>query len=581
MGGAKSKLEGEDKALVKNEPTSLSLSKRGYVSVPKEVVKTTSLTSLDLSSNAIAKLKPDLSPLVKLRVLDIQRNSLEDLPAAIAKLTALTDLNLAFNPVREIPQVVSKLPALADLKIGFNGVGKSNAAALIRAQGKKGKALFIVKPALFDPAKSSLPKSLTSLSLPGLGLRTLPDSLANCSRLVVLNVGANSFATVPACVSKLASLTSFSVAKNKIEDLPDALGTLPLTKLKLDSNPLTSLPEDIRSAPADIVCIYLRKRSGLPDPAASKAPSDEPAANVAGADEAGPQAMANGDDAGGVGSAPVRGAGTIEAGSDEADGEDVDALVDRVEEILDADAAAAANNDNEHDDYWALDGGAGEAEGLGEAEAEAEAEEAGEGEAWEFADEDGDESELAEVAAASFASAASGQADDDGESESSFNWAEVASKEEKSGTAEGERAVTPDADTTRELVAYHEHEPTPPPRQQSSSSGVEVSEASRRESAALYALREQPSFVHEARSRDALDDGRKRPTGLFPPRRRLVDEPLPSLALERSFGGGALTSGSPTRPPMRLSPAPERIRIPGEHVLIRTSPSRDPYAPRR
>ena len=583
MGGGKSKLSKEDAAVVESKPTSLNLSKRGYKTIPKTVTKATTVTSLDLSKNELAKVKPSLAGLTGLTDLNLASNDLTELPPDLAKNSKLQVLNLAFNPLRAIPPVVQHLPHLADIKIGFTTSGKGKAAVKLKGEAtsaatkrakaakdgkklkKEPKPLFVVDPELFNPAKSSLPASLTSLALPGCALRDFPTSILNCKRLTSLSLGANQFNSLPPDLGSLTNLTSLNLAQNRLTDLPDQLGHLTaLTTLKLDGNPLTKLPEDIRTAPPDIVLSYLRSRGGIPEPP-SPVLSD-PAAGV-------------GDNAGDDDDVDVG----------DVDVEDVDKLAERVEDMLNADT-----------EDWLLDG-FGEGEGEGEGEDGSESFKFGselEDEEYDDIDDDADAGTDADIVGI-------GGSVDEEESSTDFLFpATSVSTVAGDGDETTGVGMQPSVSFAFDFADSDEDTTLAPSASRASAASsadltrredsfdritiLDVSDATRAEASLLYADAPTPSFVHSDSARSALHDepgGDRQPIGLFPPRKRISSAPLPDdMVSDASSSGMYLrydTAEPGRRQPLRLSPDPDPFVLPNARVLIRAEPARDPYAPRR
>ena len=561
--------------MVETQPSSLNLAGRKYKTIPKAVTKATTVSSLNLSKNELAKVKPSLAGLTSLTELNLASNDLTELPPDLAKNSKLKDLNLAFNPLREIPPVVSKLPMLGVLKIGFVTSGKGKAASKLKNEATAGaakrakaakegkkvkkepKPVFVVEPGVFDPAKSSLPKSLTSLALPGCALREFPGSILNCKGLVSLSLGANQFTSLPPELgSSLTNLTSLNLAQNRLSDLPNELGHLTsLTTLKLDGNPLTKLPEDIRTAPPDIVLSYLRTRGGIPEPRVGAA------AGVGGEEDG------DGD------------------GEEDVDLDDVDELAERVEDMLNADT-----------EDWLADGfGEGEGEGEGEGGFGSESFVFGSGlEDGEYDDDDDDEVVIDDdeedededeedessdfLFPATSVSTVAGQGDETTgvgmQPSVSFAFDFAESEDDTTTTTGFPGSVASSADMTRREDSFDRI------------TILDVSDATRAEASLLYADAPTPSFVHSDSARSALHDevgGSRQPMGLFPPRKRISASPLPedNGAREEGMYLRYDTAEPGRRQPLRLSPDPEPFVLPNARVLIRAEPARDPYAPRK
>ena len=106
--------------------TSLNLSGKGLLEIPKEVFECTNLRKLNLSSNEISRIPLNIQKLRKLEVLDIANNKLSQLQSGIFKLKKLKRLVLANNDIKSIPTQISNLLELEVLMLQNNKIKNLN-----------------------------------------------------------------------------------------------------------------------------------------------------------------------------------------------------------------------------------------------------------------------------------------------------------------------------------------------------------------------------------------------------------------------------------------------------------------------
>ena len=98
-----------------------------------------------------------------------------------------------------------------------------------------------------DGELSSL-TNLTTLSVVGNELESLPESLSNLTKLTSLDVSDNDFGVFPEVVCSLTQLTSLGVKGNELESLPESLSNLTkLTSLDVSDNVFGVFPEVVCS----------------------------------------------------------------------------------------------------------------------------------------------------------------------------------------------------------------------------------------------------------------------------------------------------------------------------------------------
>ena len=138
-----------------DEITGLSLFNCGLNTLPREILKITSLKNLAFRRNNLETLPKNVGFLSNLEYLDLRLNNLEKLPPAIGLLLKLKNLNLSSNNLVEIPDPIGELLMLKNLNLRNNK------------------------------------------------LKNLPECIENLTCLEILNLKANYWIEMPECIKKL------------------------------------------------------------------------------------------------------------------------------------------------------------------------------------------------------------------------------------------------------------------------------------------------------------------------------------------------------------------------------------------
>lgn len=207
--------------LHKTQITALSLryNKNKFDRFPEEIFEFPALTTLDLSSNEIVTIPESIGQLTALTTLELSSNKITTIPESIGQLTALTSINLRYNKITMLPEsFFSLIPRLSLLMMG-----RSYKNQIVRSP---------------DGA-------IIELDLSNVGLETLPESIANLSKLQKLDLSENILTTLPVSffglVSQLSVLLLGKSSDNRIVHSSNGA----LIKLDLSGVGLKSLHENI------------------------------------------------------------------------------------------------------------------------------------------------------------------------------------------------------------------------------------------------------------------------------------------------------------------------------------------------
>ncbi len=259
----------------------LELNGRGLNEIPEEVFALTDLKDIDLSGNELRSIPERLWDLPNLRSVNLIGNPVEILPD---RPGLFVDVPIYLRCGKQID------PKNIALVIGLD-TSQEDADSLI-AELRRTRSLRRLTIGEWNlrigedhpepgPAIRKILDSLAnwdfleSLSLRGLWLGAVPESVRQLQRLKDLRLDALGLRDLPDWIGQL-DLESFSVIDNKLSAVPDSFRNLGhLKSLNLHWNPLDQIPKvifdlvslkwlgmircDIREVPADILRLHRLK----------------------------------------------------------------------------------------------------------------------------------------------------------------------------------------------------------------------------------------------------------------------------------------------------------------------------------
>lgn len=202
----------------------LCLNFRVPFSLPKEIGKLTQLVNFKLSGNSLESLPEEIANLNSLRIFDVSNNDLRYLPKEFFKLDKLGKLRVDNNKLEVLPKLPQTINHLA---ISYNP--------------KLSKSVN-----WFESISYLL--SLSQLELRGCNITSWPKGIELLVSLRILDIGDNKIPNIGASFcTQVTSLTKLLIDQNQLTTLPDQIGSLTsLSTLNLKQNNILELPLSFR-----------------------------------------------------------------------------------------------------------------------------------------------------------------------------------------------------------------------------------------------------------------------------------------------------------------------------------------------
>lgn len=200
----------------------LSLSMNRFTIIPEPVFYlSTSLATLELPSNELTEISEKIALLVNLTRLDISSNHITTLPDEIGSLTNLVYLRARANKIATVTPLLGQLTNLITLDLRQNEIEELDERCF--------------------PASSTLEKLLLTENY----LRSIPDSIIECTGVAELDLAENKLTQIPPLTS-MTGLKRLMLHDNRLTDVPLLDDMHMLRELDLRTNQLTSL-ENLRN----------------------------------------------------------------------------------------------------------------------------------------------------------------------------------------------------------------------------------------------------------------------------------------------------------------------------------------------
>ena len=186
----------------------------------------------------------DITRLTQSTYIDLSDNDLLEIPTGLLTLSHIEELNLANNQLTsdQIDLLVEYLPQLK--KLSLRGLRLEELPESLTQLNQ------LTSLDLSFTELGELPESIGQLSqlkefkLGGNRLKELPKSIGQLTQLTILDLSSNGLDKLPESFGKLSQLKELDLGGNSLEALPESFGQLTqMTELKLNGNSLKALPE--------------------------------------------------------------------------------------------------------------------------------------------------------------------------------------------------------------------------------------------------------------------------------------------------------------------------------------------------
>ncbi|XP_033135704.1 disease resistance protein TAO1 isoform X2 [Brassica rapa] len=206
--------------------------------LPENIGYMLCLKELLLDETAIKNLPGSIFRLEKLQKLSLKScRSIHELPECIGTLTSLEELDLSSTSLQSLPSSIGNLKNLQKLHV-------MHCASLSKIPDTINKLASLQELIIDGSAVEELPLSLK----PG-SLSKIPDTINKLASLQELIIDGSAVEELPLSLKpgSLPCLAKFSAGGCKsLKQVPSSVGWLnSLLQLKLDSTPITTLPEEI------------------------------------------------------------------------------------------------------------------------------------------------------------------------------------------------------------------------------------------------------------------------------------------------------------------------------------------------
>jgi Leucine-rich repeat (LRR) protein len=242
----------------------LSMQRWGVTALPESFGSLDALSELSLSYNSLSSLPESFGNLTGLASLMLNSNAGLGFPGPVARLEGLEVLWLDSNGIAALPASLGHHPKLAVLTLTSNPLVPETLGAVFELTSLEFLALASCGLTSIPGGLGAL-VNLNSLSLNSNALTSIPDSIGQLAALMYLYIDENLITTLPAAFTDLRELTWVGLTYNRLESLPEDLGRLEhLVCLWATGNRIRSVPESIGSLPLRKLALDANSLSSLP-----------------------------------------------------------------------------------------------------------------------------------------------------------------------------------------------------------------------------------------------------------------------------------------------------------------------------
>lgn len=165
------------------------------------------------------------------------------IPDGIARLTALRKLSVINTRLTRIPEVLLRMPWVRELSLSQSPLEEASDLAKMPWLESLRLARLRHLRSLEDLRFDAFP-NLQKLKLEWLELPKLPKSVCRAKKLRELELSDDALPALPASIVELAELESLTLWLDKLRKLPPLAGLEKLEVLSIQSEALTTIPDD-------------------------------------------------------------------------------------------------------------------------------------------------------------------------------------------------------------------------------------------------------------------------------------------------------------------------------------------------
>ncbi|MCG8475743.1 MAG: leucine-rich repeat protein, partial [Cytophagales bacterium] len=229
------------------ELKTLALSKNQFTFIPDILLDRQDLEAIIFKDNSLSNVPEKIRTFSKLKMLDLSGNQISELSDSIflkskegsaetePSFPQLKNLFLGKNKLKALPKGLEKYQSLEIVDFSENLLGSS-----FNKNSEKGEACL---------KNISSWENLEMLKLNGNKLESLPEGLANCVRLKVLDSSGNLIKSVSLSKEKnaLKNLTMLFLQDNELKELSGLESCQALTTINLANNKIENLSNEFES----------------------------------------------------------------------------------------------------------------------------------------------------------------------------------------------------------------------------------------------------------------------------------------------------------------------------------------------
>jgi len=207
--------------------------------LPQSICQSTQLVSLILNDNQLTRIPTSMKNLENLKVLDLRNNLLKYLPDELSELKKLVTLDCAKNDISSVPKNFKDLKSLQCADLSQNRFAHMPAMSYM----SKLSTINLSKNCINEIGDVNNLPSLVKFDLSSNKLEKLPENIGSLKNLDSFKANDNELTCLPSSLSLLKSIKTLDVSNNQISSIDNSMRRLcKLETLKVGGNQIEKLP---------------------------------------------------------------------------------------------------------------------------------------------------------------------------------------------------------------------------------------------------------------------------------------------------------------------------------------------------